>query len=121
MGSEPRLALIVLKTRQIDKLLGFYQAIGIPFVEEQHGRGPRHFAGKLGDTVLEIYPLKDGEADRTTRLGFSVENLYAVIQTLVQRKLAPEMTPTTSDWGLRVVVADPDGRAVELYGVHKLR
>jgi hypothetical protein len=33
------LKLLVLKTSQLDKLVAFYQALGIGFVQEQHGKG----------------------------------------------------------------------------------
>ena len=53
------LKLLVLKTRQPDRLRTFYQAFGVELVEERHGSGPHHYAGQVGDTVLEIYPLRD--------------------------------------------------------------
>ncbi len=67
------LKLLVLKTPQVDKLRAFYQALGIELAEEKHGTGPVHYAGTVGDAVLEVYPLPDaGTADTTTRLGFAV-------------------------------------------------
>ena len=48
------LTLVVLKTRQVEQLRLFYQTLGIALSEEQHGRGPVHFAGRAGDVVIEF-------------------------------------------------------------------
>jgi hypothetical protein len=111
------LSLVVLKTRQVDRLRRFYGALGIEFFEEQHGKGPIHYAGRVGDVVLEVYPLRedDAPAGATTRLGFAVEQMAGVVQAL-QALDAPVLTePQVTPWGLRAVVRDPDGRAVELH------
>jgi hypothetical protein len=50
----PTLKLLVLKTRQLDRLRAFYQALGSKLAEEKHGSGPPHYAGQVGDAVLEI-------------------------------------------------------------------
>jgi hypothetical protein len=111
------LSLVVLKTRQVEGLRRFYGALGIELAEERHGKGPAHYAGRVGDVVLEVYPLpKDGpSADATTRLGFIVAKVAEVVQAF--RALgAPVVTePQATQWGFRAVVRDPDGRAVELY------
>lgn len=111
------LSLVVLKTRQVDALRTFYGAIGIDFAEEQHGRGPVHFAGRVGDVVLEVYPLskRDASADATTRLGFVVEGLSEVVESLRALDAPIDTEPRNTEWGLRAVARDPDGRAVELY------
>lgn len=109
------LTLLVLKTHQMDRLLAFYQALGIEFTEEQHGKGPRHHAGRVGDVVIEIYPLPDeGTADSSARLGFSVGNLAEVVQALQSIDTPVVKQPTQTAWGLQTVVKDPDGRSVEL-------
>jgi len=101
----------VLKTPDLERMKAFYEAIGIGFAEEQHGKGPVHYAGQLGDAVLELYPLLDNAvADTMTRLGFGVENLNEVL-----RRLGVASEPQKTEWGPRAVVRDPDGRAVELY------
>ena len=108
------LKLIVLKTPQLDSVRGFYTRMGFQFVEEQHGSGPVHFSAPLGDGILEIYPLQEGaSADSSTRLGFGVSDLPAVIETLARH--AEVHGPKKTPWGLRAVVKDPDGRSVELY------
>ncbi len=112
----PELKLIVLKTTQPDALRGFYTQLGFQFVEEQHGKGPVHFSAALGDGVLEIYPLPDdAEADSTTRLGFAVEGIEAIVERLAGTADVISK-PKATEWGTRAVVRDPDGRSVELYG-----
>jgi hypothetical protein len=111
------LSLVVLKTRQVDAVRRFYGSFCIGLAEEQHGKGPVHFAGRAGEVVLEVYPLpEDGTpADRTTRLGFVVARVAQVVQAL-QAVGTPVVTePQATQWGYRAVVRDPDGRAVELY------
>jgi predicted enzyme related to lactoylglutathione lyase len=111
------LTLLVLKTRQVDRLRTFFNALGIELAEEQHGKGPVHYTGRIGELVLELYPLPDdgSSVDTTTRLGFSVKNLAGVVEA-IQATGAPVVAqPQETPWGFRAVVRDPDGRAVELY------
>ena len=112
-----RLRLLVLKTGQPDQLKDFYQSLGMDLFQERHGDGPLHYAGRVGDTTLEVYPLPEGihTADATTRLGFTVNNLEQVLQVLQAAGTIVASPPQPSAWGCRAVVRDPDGRAVELY------
>jgi predicted enzyme related to lactoylglutathione lyase len=112
---EPQLSLIVLRTTQVERLCEFYTLIGVRFIQEQHGSGPSHFAGRLENVVFEIYPLAEGEtADRSTRLGFRIGQLDAVILQLTQAGVAVVSAAKTTQWGYCAVVRDPDGRSVEL-------
>ena len=52
------LYLLVLKTRQVDSLRTFYQALGIDIVEECHGQGTVHHAGLVGDGVGAAGPRR---------------------------------------------------------------
>jgi lactoylglutathione lyase len=119
LGYEPSkvlLTLLVLKTRQVEQLRLFIQTLGIELKEEQHGKGPIHFAGRAGGTVIEVYPLRDKDTpvDASTRLGFAVENLTEVVQKLQSLGASVITPPKETPWGLRAVVRDPDGLAVEL-------
>jgi predicted enzyme related to lactoylglutathione lyase len=109
--SDVKLNLIVLKTPQLARLKEFYAALGISFAEEKHSEGPLHLAGRVGEVVIELYPLQDGEADSTTRLGFSVPDLDTVLARL---GAAVVSGPAVTAWGRRAVVKDPDGRKVEV-------
>lgn len=110
------LNLLVLKTRQLDKLKAFYAALGIEFAEEKHGDGPTHLAGRVGEVVVELYPLHGdaGVADAATRLGIAVPDLDAVLRSLDTLQTPVVSQPKMTLWGRRAVVRDPDGRAVEL-------
>jgi predicted enzyme related to lactoylglutathione lyase len=109
------LSLLVLKTVRLDAVRQFYEALGMRFVEEQHGSGPVHFAATVGAVVVEIYPLTGGAtADTSTRLGFDVGDLGPTL-TRVEACGATVVSPIReTEWGLRAVVRDPDGRSVEL-------
>lgn len=115
--SDVLLKLIVLKTDDVDRVCRFYQALGLIFTEERHGKGPLHHAAALdGGATLEVYPLAaDRVVDNSTRLGFAVPDLDAVVpaaERLGARVIKPaHQTP----WGTMALVEDPDGRTVELY------
>ena len=109
------LTLLVLKTRQVDRVRTFYEVLGITFTEERHGSGPRHHAGRVGDVVKEVYLLPEGVAvDTSTRLGFTVGDLAKVVQALQVAGTLMAKEPTQTTWGRQAVVKDPDGRSVEL-------
>ncbi len=112
--ADVSLTLLVLKTRQVDRVRTFYQTLGVEFTEKQHGKGPVHFAGRAGDVVVEIYPLPDDTTavDASTRLGFAVENLVKVVQALEGMGTKIVTPPREAAWGLQAAVRDPDGRAV---------
>ena len=114
--ADVTLTLLVLKTRQVEQVRLFYQALGIELAEERHGKGPVHFAGRVGDVVIEIYPLADDgtPVDSSIRLGFAVENLADVVQALQNIGTKVVTLPKETTWGLQSLVPDPDGRAVEL-------
>lgn len=110
------LTLLVLKTRQVEQLRAFYQTIGVDLVEEKHGKGPVHFAGRARDVVIEVYPLPDdgSPVDSSTRLGFAIENEAEVIRALEGIGTRIVTPPKETAWGFQAVVKDPDGRSVEL-------
>ena len=116
MGSAT-LSLLILKTRRVDDLGAFYGALGVELGKERHGKGPAHYAGRVGDVVLEIYPqAEDGvPTDATTRLGFAVEKPAEVLLALQTLGAVIVNEGRVTEWGFRAVVRDPDGRVVELY------
>jgi hypothetical protein len=57
--ADVSLTLLVLRTRQVDRVRTFYEALGIAFGGEHHGSEPRHHAGQVGGVVIEVYPLAD--------------------------------------------------------------
>jgi lactoylglutathione lyase len=106
-----KLNLLVLRTPHLEDLRRFYSALGARFERERHGNGPEHYAATLGDDlVLELYPALDGsKPDAGLRLGLSVDDIGETLRALGQTA-----TPRQTQWGLRVLVRDPDGRTVEL-------
>jgi catechol 2,3-dioxygenase-like lactoylglutathione lyase family enzyme len=119
MARSP-LSLLVLRTGDLERSLRFYRALGLRFIEEQHGNGPRHYACSLGgDAVLELYPGQPGSAPErrfagATMLGFRVDVLSQTMCALAQLDVVVLTAPGSSSVPSRAVVQDPDGRAVEL-------
>jgi hypothetical protein len=106
------LSLIVLRTTRMESLRVFYDAIGLTFVEEQHGTGPIHYACELDGVVIELYPTVLTETD-STMLGFNVESLDIVLANLQAAGLLPDLPADTAEKG-EYTFQDPDGRRVQL-------
>ncbi len=106
--------LMVMYCEDIEAARQFYGRVGIPFELEKHGNGPEHFAAKLGQTVLELYPRRNGKSPSTVRIGFVVDDLTSVIETMRGAGDTIATEPADSPWGRRAVVKDPNGNAVEL-------
>ena len=106
------LNLIVFRSKIPKVLAEWYARFGLVFEYHRHGKGPLHYSADIDGLILEIYPLKRSqtEADLSLRLGFEVEGLDRLIAQL------PDVVspPKRSEWGYRAVVADPEGRRVEL-------
>jgi lactoylglutathione lyase len=111
------LKLLVIKTTDIDKLVTFYQLIGLSFDKHQHGRGVVHYATTIKETVFEIYPLPKSvlQADNSMRLGFEIKNLYELITELERHNVKINSYPKQTEFGLMAIVEDFDGRKIELY------
>jgi predicted enzyme related to lactoylglutathione lyase len=114
-----QLSLIVLRTSKMEETLAFYKMLGFTFVEEQHGSGPVHYSTQIASSVLEIYPGDaaapvDRKASGATMLGFSVASVDNVLTSFQTMRSQVISGPKDSQWGRRAVVADPDGRAIEL-------
>ena len=54
----PTLSLVVLQARDVESAKEFYSRLGLSFIAEQHGTGPRHYSATLGQLVFEIYPCR---------------------------------------------------------------
>lgn len=111
------LKLIVIRTGALKAVAEFYTLLGLSFDYHQHGKGPYHYAATSGDMTLEIYPLaKDQmQADAYLRLGFRLDHFEEVIERLRLKNVPFLSDPAASAFGYKAVVADPDGRKVELY------
>jgi len=111
-----KINLIVIRTKDIDQLVNFYQKLGIQFDYHRHGKGPFHYAAELDGTVFEIYPLLKNQAqpDHSLRLGFDVEQLDELITTLEKDNVKILSAPTSFEFGYFAVIKDLDGRKIEL-------
>jgi predicted enzyme related to lactoylglutathione lyase len=115
------LASIVLFAGAVDRTVAFSRAVGVALEHEDHGDGARHAAADLGEIHFAVFPgdpARDaGPAWREAGgafVGFYVPSLdaaLAALETLGATVLVPHQQRA---WGCRVVVEDPDGRAVEV-------
>ena len=111
----PALNLIVLRSTDLERARSFYECLGLQFIKHRHGSGPEHLASELGGCVFELYPQSsDGASTCTTRIGFRVPSLDAVIEALGDFPACVISPPQESPWGCRAGVVDPDGHRVEL-------
>ena len=111
--------LIVLRAADMKRSRAFYEAIGLQFIEEQHGKGPIHVACETEHLVIEIYPgeeapLLEAKQSGATMLGFNVESLDETLAQLRVLDVMPKSLPKVADWGTWCNVVDPDGRVIQL-------
>jgi catechol 2,3-dioxygenase-like lactoylglutathione lyase family enzyme len=111
----PRLNLVVIRSRDIERAVAFYGRLGLAFTAQVHGKGPRHYAAELEGGVFEIYPLRPVAFQTTSvRLGFLVADLDGLLPSLVDTGVTLLEGPRDSAAGRRAVVCDPDGHVIEL-------
>jgi len=110
------LNLIVIKTKELERLKCQYEVLGLNFEYHRHGKGPFHYACEIDQLVFEIYPLPRSKekADDTTRLGFVVTELDLLLPKLESSFWKIISMPTDSEWGYSCLVQDLDGRKVML-------
>jgi len=106
--------LVVIQSSDVEAAQEFYRMLGLSFVEEQHGTGPRHLAASLGPLVLEIYPCRGAKPVAPLRLGFHVRSLDETLELLRDSGSRIIREAHDSPWGRRAVVEDPDGNRIEL-------
>ena len=123
MGADPTLNLVVLRCHDLAHSRRFYTALGLRFVDEQHDGRPPHLSATLaGGMVVELYPAADpstafpAQVARDPRLGFAVEHLDAVVAQIEGLGGQVIVRPADDDSQRRAIVADPDGRRIELLG-----
>ena len=110
---------VILWTQRIDETLRFYQALGLPLVEEDHGEGPIHYACYIAGVHFAIFPGEIGEAvsrrsGGCTQVGFNVSDVDAAFATAKELGAKVVWEPRDMPWGRAALVRDPDGRPVEL-------
>jgi len=103
------LNLLVLRCRDIEKTKDFYKKLSLSFVKEQHGEGAVHYATKVGDLVLELYPLGESNVE-SNRLGFTVNSSKQILED----EEIELVSQYSFDGQIYYVIVDPDGRKVEI-------
>ncbi len=120
MPTVTEIASLVLFAADADKTAEFYRAIGLEFEHEDHGEGPVHFATELGGVHFAIYPTEvSGRAPARRAVGSSFPGFYVAALDEVTESLRQVGARVVTEheqmpWGCRVVVEDPDGRAIEI-------
>jgi predicted enzyme related to lactoylglutathione lyase len=116
-----RFGALVLFTSSLETTVAFYRAMGIDLAEEDHGDGVLHFAAELEGCHFAVFPASGTSRSPGLRepgcsfAGIAVESLRATLES-VEKLGAPVLEdPTRYPWGIRAVVADPDGRPVEIF------
>lgn len=113
---KPQINLLVIRTAAPAILAQFYTVLGMEFIYHQHGNGPFHYSAEIERFVFEIYPLLKSQsvADKSLRLGFTVEDLELVIKDLENKGYTIIKQPFHSEWGNMAIISDLDGRKIEL-------
>jgi predicted enzyme related to lactoylglutathione lyase len=115
------LGALVLTTNRVAETLAFYRTIGLPLREEDHGDGVVDWACEVGGVHIAVFGTDAGgqapgyHAAGSTFSGFVVSDVEAVLADLRALGSVVLQEPTEMPWGVRAVVADPDGRPVEIF------
>ena len=114
------LGALILFTSQLERVVAFYRALGVPLAEERHDEGPVHHACDLGRVHLAVFEGEPGVAPPRghggcTFPGFTVESVAEALDDVRALGATVLAEPAMFPWGLRAVVVDPDGRPVEIF------
>jgi len=120
MRPMTEIASLVLFATNAQNTADFYRAIGLDLAEESHDEGPGHLAVELGLVHFAIYeaaipgraPERRSSGD--TFPGFYVESLDEATKALRSLGAPLIREHEAMPWGCRIIVQDPDGRAVEV-------
>jgi lactoylglutathione lyase len=114
------MASLVLFTEDLQATGAFYRAIGLDLEDELHAEGPVHLAVELGPVHFAIYAAQaPGSAPEHRTSGSTFPGFYVASLDAATAALDAIAAPVLSGhdempWGCRVIVRDPDGRAVEI-------
>ena len=115
MESSVQLNLVVLRSPDMERAVGFYRRLGLELVRHRHGEGPEHYTSTMGGLVFEIYPASPKyPSTAATRIGFRVPSVDETVDRLAAIGTEVLTAPSNSEWGRRAVVRDFDGHVVEL-------
>ena len=112
---ELSIQLLVLRCRNIEETMRFYNLYEFSFQKEKHGKGPEHYAADNFGFVLELYQVVQGDKPDNVRVGFSTPYLSDISGNLLHAKnVFIEKRPYDFEGKLCMLVQDPDGRKVEV-------
>jgi lactoylglutathione lyase len=115
--SGAALGLVVLRTKNMPKIINWYGSIGVQIVKEKHEKTASTYAADLEGLMLEFLPLTEEmpAPEPNVRLGFVVDDLDKALVDLKSLGTVVINPPQSTSRGFRAVVRDPDGRSIELY------
>jgi predicted enzyme related to lactoylglutathione lyase len=61
-----------------------------------------------------VYPADGPSTSTATRIGFAVESVSTIVETITAIGGSVAAAPRQSPWGYRAVIVDPDGHHIEL-------
>lgn len=109
------LNLLVLRCKELERTRQFYEHLGLVFIQEQHGKGPVHYASEMAGLVLELYPATEKQLPDKTRLGFTTSQLGELADDISRSPEIVILKPLVQQADrLVIVLQDPDGRTVEI-------
>jgi predicted enzyme related to lactoylglutathione lyase len=114
------MASLVLFAADIGRTVAFYRAVGVLLEDEDHGEGPVHAAAEVGEVHVAVYAAQAPGRHPARRAGgsdfpgFYVDDLDAGLAAVTALGAPLLSAHERMPWGCRVVVEDPDGRAVEI-------
>jgi lactoylglutathione lyase len=104
-----RFTSLVVRCTDIERSRPFYEHLGLSFVPEQHGGGPRRYSCLVDEVLLELYPQHD--APSPLHFGLRVNELARRVKELRGGGASVVSMDAT---GTRAVVRDPDGHTLDL-------
>jgi lactoylglutathione lyase len=115
--SDAALALVVLRTKNMPKVIAWYGTIGVTIVKEKLEKSKSTYTADLEGLILEFVPLPEEmpAPEPNVRLGFVVSDLDKTLADLKTLGTVVVNPPQSTSRGFRAVVRDPDGRSIELY------
>jgi hypothetical protein len=115
-----RVDAVILWSDRVERVVGFYRSLGVPFELEDHGDGHPHHAADFAGVHFAVFPAatkgrgrRRGESG-CVQVSLSVKSLEA-LEPVLRRLGAPVLIERQEGpWGVRVVIEDPDGRPLQI-------